>query len=412
MPPLSAPPPTKKALALIFVIVFIDLLGFGIIIPILPNFAQRGFGASDAMVGLLVGIFSFMQFIFTPIWGRISDGIGRKPILVFGLMCSVVGYLMFGLANSLTVLFLSRMLSGLGGANISAAQAYIADVTTPFNRAKGMGLIGMAFGLGFVFGPFMGGILVAYGYEYPGFVAAGLSAISLVTTMIALPESHVNRTKKITGITASLSGKALFTALRKPFMGPMLILYFFIIFSLANIFSTFPLLAARDYQLSDREIGYLYGYIGLIGAIVQGGGIRLLLKFIPEEKLFVIGNGIMMLGLILIPYAGTIPLLLVALTLLSIGNGSNNPTALSIISNHAQSEEQGGVLGLTQSLSSLARVLGPVWGGWIFGAVGHAFPFLTGGVVMIIVLVASMRIKPEDKAQAKPAQNESKLENV
>ncbi|NOY05805.1 MAG: TCR/Tet family MFS transporter, partial [Chlorobi bacterium] len=186
MPEHIAPPPTKKALALIFVIVFIDLLGFGIIIPILPNFAQRGFGASDAMVGLLVGIFSFMQFIFTPIWGRISDSVGRKPILLFGLMCSVVGYLMFGLASSLTVLFLSRMLSGLGGANISAAQAYIADVTTPFNRAKGMGLIGMAFGLGFVFGPFMGGILVAYGYEYPGFAAAGLSALSLITTLIAL----------------------------------------------------------------------------------------------------------------------------------------------------------------------------------------------------------------------------------
>ncbi len=412
MPSPAVPPPTKKALALIFVIVFIDLLGFGIIIPILPNFAQRGFGASDTMVGLLVGIFSFMQFVFTPIWGRISDVIGRKPILVFGLMCSVAGYLMFGLANSLMVLFISRMLSGLGGANISAAQAYIADVTTPFNRAKGMGLIGMAFGLGFVFGPFMGGLLVAYGYEYPGFAAAGLSAISLVTTMIALPESHVHRAKKVTGISASLSGKALFTALRKPFMGPMLVLYFFIIFALANIFSTFPLLAARDYHLSDREIGYLYGYIGLIGAIVQGGGIRILLRFVSERKLFIIGNGIMMAGLVLIPYAGTIPLLLGALTLLSIGNGANNPTALSIISNHARNEEQGGVLGLTQSLSSLARVLGPVWGGWIFGAAGHAFPFLTGGAVMIIVLVASLRMAPENKNQKIPDQDESILENT
>ncbi|MDX9760335.1 MAG: MFS transporter, partial [Bacteroidota bacterium] len=179
----------KTPLAIIFLITFIDLLGFGIVIPIIPSYAEAGFGASDVMVGFVVASFSFSQLLFTPIWGRLSDRFGRRPILLFGLALTVVSYLMFGLAHSLEMLIASRLLAGIGGANISAAQAYISDVTRPEERARGMGLIGAAFGLGFVFGPFIGGALVGYGHQVPGFAAAAISAVAFVTALIALPES-------------------------------------------------------------------------------------------------------------------------------------------------------------------------------------------------------------------------------
>lgn len=385
----------KTPLAIIFLITFIDLLGFGIVIPIIPSYAEAGFGASDLMVGFVVASFSFSQLLFTPIWGRMSDRFGRRPILLFGLALTVVSYLMFGLAQSLEMLIASRLLAGIGGANISAAQAYISDVTRPEERARGMGLIGAAFGLGFVFGPFIGGALVGYGHQVPGYAAAAISAVAFVTALIALPES-LHRGASAQAAThaganaatvSSFSTRQLIDALARPRIGVLLILFFLITFGYANIYATFPMISMRLYGFSEREVGYLFGFIGVIGAITQGGLIRTLSTRYDERLLFLVGALLTSAGLAAIPYAGGTGLLLVVLAVLSFGTGVMTPSCLSMISRHADERQQGGVLGINQALGALARVLGPIWGAFAFDAFGIPWPFLTGGIVLFVVVL-------------------------
>lgn len=374
----------KTPLAIIFLITFIDLLGFGIVIPIIPSYAEAGFGASDVTVGFLVASFSFMQLLFTPVWGRLSDRLGRRPILILGLFLTAISYVMFGMAHSLEMLFLSRLLGGVGGANISAAQAYISDVTLPEERARGMGLIGAAFGLGFVFGPFIGGALVGYGYSVPGYAAAALSAIALVTALIALPESLKKEEQHAP--TAIFDFSLMIEALKRPKIGMLLVLFFLITFGYANIYATFPLISTREFGFSEREVGYLFGFIGIIGAITQGGLIRTLSARYGERLLFLVGAALTSVGLAAIPYAPDTWSLLGVLAVLSFGTGIMTPSCLSLISRHADERQQGGILGINQSLGALARVLGPIWGAFVFQVFGTSWPFLTGGFVLLGVV--------------------------
>jgi MFS transporter, DHA1 family, tetracycline resistance protein len=380
----------KTPLTIIFLIVFIDLLGFGIVIPILPMYAEKGFGASDITVGFLVASFSIMQLIFTPIWGRISDKVGRKPILLLGLASTIASYIIFGIAATLPMLFLSRILGGIGGANISAAQAYIADVTTPRERAKGMGLIGAAFGLGFVFGPVMGGLLVPYGYALPGITAATLSFIAFVTAIVFLPESH-HHVRPEERVKQEFSLKEFIIVITVPKLLLLLLLFFLLTFAYANIYATFPLLAEKEFGYNDRQVGYLFGFLGVVGALTQGGLIRVLIKRYSERHLFLFGSACTMIGLTLIPFSHTTWMLLLVLTVLSLGAGTTTPTSLGLISTSADAEEQGGVLGFNQALGALARALGPVWGGLVFQKLGHIWPFLTGGFVMLFVFLLAYR---------------------
>jgi multidrug resistance protein len=378
----------KTPLAIIFLITFIDLLGFGIVIPIIPSYAEAGFGAGVVTVGFLVASFSFTQLLFTPLWGRLSDRVGRRPILILGLCLTVISYIMFGLAHSLEMLFISRLLGGVGGANISAAQAYISDVTRPEERARGMGLIGAAFGLGFVFGPFIGGSLVGYGYSVPGYAAAVLSTIALVTALIALPESL---RKHESGAGASVKAAFDFTllpaALKRPKIGMLLALFFLITFGYANIYATFPLISTREFGFSEREVGYLFGFIGIIGAITQGGLIRTLSQRYEERQLFLVGAVFTSVGLAAIPFAPGTWSLLFVLAVLSFGSGLMTPSCLSLISRHADERQQGGILGINQSLGAFGRVLGPIWGAFVFQVFGTSWPFLTGGVVLFGVVI-------------------------
>ena len=376
-------------LLIIFLIVFIDLLGFGIVIPILPSYAQGVFHASDFTVGMLVASFSFMQLVFTPFWGRLSDRIGRKPVLMIGLANTVIGYVLFGFAHTLPMLFFSRMLAGLGGANISAAQAYIADVTPVHERAKGMGLIGAAFGLGFVFGPVIGGLLSTYGYAVPGFAAAGLSTIALILTYTVLPEPE--RDSSIARVSTAFSLRGFTDTLRKPRIGLLLILFFLVTFAYANIYATFPILARSDFHYGDHEIGFLFGFIGIVGALTQGGLIRLFSGKVSERTLFLAGSAMTMIGLVCIPLSGNTWILHGVLTVLAFGSGLVTPQVLGMISQQAGPAEQGSILGINQSLGALARGLGPLWGGFIFQTAGHPYPFFTGGAVMLVVLLISWR---------------------
>jgi multidrug resistance protein len=375
-------------LYIIFLIVFIDLLGFGIIIPILPSYALRDFGSSEITVGLLVASFSLMQLLVTPFWGRVSDRHGRRPILAVTLAISVAGYLLFGLARSIGMLFLARMLSGVGGGNIGAAQAYIADVTPPHERAKGMGLIGAAFGLGFVFGPVAGGLLSRYGYAVPGFTAAGLSLAALLLTVTILPESR----RDAGGAAASAFNAAQFgDAFRRPGLGSLLAAFFLATFGYANIYATFPMLATRDFGYTDHEVGYLFGFIGLVGAVTQGLLFRFLSARAGDRLLLRAGSLLTMAGLACIPLHGTTLTLHLVLLVLSLGTGLLTPTALGLISQRADPRRQGAMLGVNQSLGALARTLGPVWGTFTFQSLGHPWPFLSGAIVMLAVLAISWK---------------------
>jgi len=379
----------KTPLLIIFFIIFIDLRGFGIVIPILPSYAQRGFAASDLTVGLLVASFSLLQLVFTPLWGRWSDRIGRRPVILVGLCFTVIGYVMFGLADSLTILFLSRLLAGIGGSNVGAAQAYIADVTEEHDRAKGMGLIGAAFGLGFVFGPVIGGLLSNYGYAVPGLAAAGLSAVALTLTAVILPEPE--KRSFTAGGSSAFTLRSLRAAVSRPGIGVILALFFLATFGYANIYATFPILSIREFGYTDYQVGYLFGYMGIIGALTQGWAIRPLMKRANDVTLILIGSACTMIGLTLIPVFHNTLALHAVLTVLSFGSGLITPILLGLLSRRTDSREQGSILGINQSLGALGRTTGPVWGSFMFQAAGHQYPFFTGGAVLLLVLIIAWR---------------------
>jgi MFS transporter, DHA1 family, tetracycline resistance protein len=382
-------------LTLIFLTVFIDLLGFGILIPILPTFSTKLLGVDETAIGIAIAIYSLTQFFFNPILGELSDKYGRKPIIVLTLLLNATGYLIFAFTKTYLVLLLSRIIAGIGGSSIGVAQAYIADVTPREKRSKGMGLIGAAFGLGFVFGPMMGGYLSKFSYMVTGFGSASFSLLAFTLTLIFLPESNLNRKqaslrkRKLIDIS---SWKKIFG---KPDLSLLIILFFILTFSVANIYGTFALLGYKVHHFSDQQNGYMYGIIGLSSALVQGGLLHLISKFISEKKLIVFGAFFMMIGLSLIPYSGSFAALAVDAIILSLGTGTLQPTILSLISEVASESEQGITLGINQSLSAFGRVLGPLWGGFAFEFLGYPFPFLTGALFTFIILLLGIFYLPK-----------------
>jgi multidrug resistance protein len=385
----------KKALTLIFLTVFIDLLGFGILIPILPTFATVKLHMDETAIGIVLAVYSFMQFIFNPLFGKLSDKYGRKPLITLSLLLNAIGYVIFAYTNSFTLLIISRVVGGIGGSSVSVAMAYIADITTKKDRSHGMGMIGAAFGLGFVFGPLIGGLLSKYGYEITGFGAAAFSFIAFLTTVFFLPESNLNFNKleevkrKILDITAL---KKVFT---HPNVGMLIVLFFIQTFAMANIYGTFALIGYEHYHFTDMQNGLMYGILGLVSAIVQGGLLKYIAKYMDQKNLLKFGSLAMMLGLGLIPYGGNFAGLAIIVSLMSIGGGILQPTILSMISTIAPDTEQGITLGTNQSMSSLARVLGPFWGGFAFQYLGYQWPFLTGGIFLLFIVGASFFYIPK-----------------
>jgi multidrug resistance protein len=378
----------RSPLVILFVTVFIDLIGFGIVLPLLPFYAQH-FGANALLVGLLSTSFSLMQLLFAPVWGRLSDLVGRRPVILVGLFGSSISYLTFALAPSLTILFLSRILAGIAGANISTAQAYIADSTQPENRAKGMGLIGAAYGLGFTVGPAIGGILSQYGYAVPAFLASALALANFGAAWWLLPESR-NPSEVTYRIQRGLNWQRLRTGLQHPELGVFLILFFIATFAFANLEATFALMTARKFGFDARANGYLFAYIGVLITVVQGGLTGRLAKRFGERRLISVGLFCMIFGLGLLPYSLGLKSLLLVLVLLVGGQGSTNPSISSLISQSASTEDQGGILGVAQSLASLARILGPIWGGFTFDALGFQYPYLTGSLFMAVAFSLSL----------------------
>lgn len=392
---------TKASLSIIFITVFIDLLGFGLLIPILPTFASKELFISDFEIGIIVAAFSFMQFIFNPIIGSLSDKYGRRPIILITLLITSISYIIFSFSTTFTILLFSRILGGFGGSNIAVAQAYIADVTTEKERTKGMGMIGAAFGLGFVFGPMLGGILSDYGYEVVGYTAAGFSFLAFLFASIYLKES-LQKPKNTLIVNFNVFSinlyKKLFSDKR---LGYFVLVYFVIVFSMANIYGTFALLGFKVYDFTNREIGYLFSIIGIVGAIVQGGLLRQVSKYVKDEKLVLAGIFFMMIGLTGLPFGVNFLGVAIVGGILAIGTGILQPTILGLVSKETKAESQGSTLGLNQSLASLARVLGPLWGGLAYEYIGYQFPFLTGGLFTLVALLFSFYFFKSKYYQAK-----------
>jgi MFS family permease len=376
----------KRAPAyLVLLTVFIDLLGFGIIIPLLPFYALH-FGASAIVIGLLTSSYSLMQFLFVPFWGRLSDRIGRRPIILMSVTGSFISYLIFGFADSLAVLFVSRVLAGFMGANISTAQAYIADSTSFEERAKYMGLIGAAFGVGFMLGPFIGGIMSKISYGTPGFFASGLSLINAVLAYYLLPESLKDKSvpaKKLRLFNAA----AIREAFRRKGVGSLVLVFFFYTVAFSVLYVAFPLFSQKKLGYGAAQNGYFFAYVGFIGILIQGGAIGRLANNLGERSLLIVGLSSFFIALALIASNHMLPLLIISATLLAIGSSLVIPSLTSLISKYAKAGEHGTTLGVSQSFASLGRVIGPFLGGLIFSSAGIAWPFYASGFMILIALL-------------------------
>ena len=379
-------------LAVLFFTVFVDLVGFGIILPLLPFYAD-GFGASGWVVGLLVTVYSVAQFFMAPMWGRLSDRFGRKPILLLGLVGSAIAYLVFAWSQSIAWLFASRVLAGIGGSTVPIAEAYIADVTPPEKRAGNMGLIGAAFGMGFIVGPATGGILAEISFELPGYVAAALCLLNAIAAAVLLPETlpREKRTRDRPTFRYTLAG--LGRALHLPGLRRTLALYFLFTVAFAVLQPTLSLFGEARFGLDQREVGYLFALLGLVSAIMQGGLVRRLVPILGEVRLIRYSGVPFVAGLLLMALAQSLPLLLVGITALAIGYGGALPSVLGLVSRVAPDDLQGGILGVGQSVGSLARIGGPALAGIAFD-VNIALPYLIGAAVAAGATVGAAFLRP------------------
>ncbi|MCC6276761.1 MAG: MFS transporter [Oligoflexia bacterium] len=394
----------RSPMTIIFLTVFIDLIGFGMILPLSPFYAEH-FGASPLEVGLLQASFSLMQFIVAPLWGRLSDRFGRRPVLLMSLLGSSISYFVFGWAQSLSWLFASRIFQGIFTANFGVAQACVADLTAEKDRAKGMGIVGAAFGLGFIFGPFFGAQLsiLGFGMGFPATMAGLVCLINFVMALFWLPETL----KKGEKAEERKEFIGRFEALKRVFESPqiaaLMLVYFLCTFSLANLESTLALFSERRFSFGVRETGQLFAFVGVIMAITQGYLIRKLIPRIGERMMMVWGPLIAAVGFSAVAWSPTWGTLAAVLVFVAIGTGITNPALLGSISLLSSDNRQGIVLGVTQSVGSLARILGPVSGGFFFKHWGIEAPYLIGGGASLIgfLLVVSIATKiPERRGRS------------
>lgn len=379
----------KSPLFVLFVTIFIDMLGFGIIIPILPIFTKE-LGAQDYQVGLIAMIFPIMNFLFAPFWGTLSDRHGRRPIMLLSIFITGIAYFVFAQANVLLILFLSRMLSGIGSANISVAQAYITDVTSPEERTKSLGFLGAAFGIGFIIGPSLGGFLKSVSspgtVDWVGYVASAMCFVNLIMAYFLLPESLNEKKKNLPFNFKVVTG--IITELKKPLVSHLLWINFIFItaFMLMQIASS--LMWKEVNGLNEKEIGYVFGFVGVATAIVQGLLVGRMVKWFGEAKLIYYGIFFMAIGLVILPIAGNqffMPFEFVGLALIALANGCLTPGITSLLSKFANPKEVGQVLGVNQSFGSVARAAGMGLSGFLYSFNFH-IPFLVGALMMLTSL--------------------------
>jgi DHA1 family tetracycline resistance protein-like MFS transporter len=394
------PPVSKASRGILFLTVFIHLLGFGIIIPLLPYYAET-YGAKAFVVGLLMASYSLCQFLFAPLWGRLSDRIGRRPVLIGSLVVTAISYLVYAAAHSLALLFASRMLAGVAGAVLSTAQAYVADTTTPENRTKGMGLIGAAFGMGFIFGPALGGILSRWGYSVPAYASAALALVAAVFAFFRLGESLPPELRRVT-VARHHPLATMREALERPVVGTVLGLFFTATLCFSGMEAILALFSQRYFGWGPHQIGYLFAYVGVVAAVMQMGVVGALVRRFGERALVRAGLALMGLAFVTAGLAPPLALFLLVMGFIAVASGMLTPSLSGLISLATPADEQGGILGIYQSLGSLARAVGPFLGGLAFEAVSPGAPLWMAGIVLWVAALAAARL-PRREARERAA---------
>jgi MFS family permease len=379
-------PAGRSPLAILFSVVFLDLLGFGIVIPILPYYAKE-YGADARTLGLLLAIYSAMQLVFAPVWGRLSDARGRRPILVATILGQSASLVVLGFAPSLVWLFVGRGLAGVCGANLSTAAAYIADVTPEEGRARGMGVLGAGFGLGFIFGPALGGLLAHWGHGTPMFAAAGLSLLAAVVAWARLPEPALAREERRQH-RRRLDRAALRESLGDARTRIAVLLFFLLTLAATQTETAFALFVQARHGYGAREAGLLLGLTGLVMAGVQGRLIGPLTRRFGEAWLAAAGALALALGLVGLAASPLAALLPLPLALLGLGMGLTHPSLQSLASRGAAPGRQGATMGVYQSAGSLARIAGPPAGGWLYDVPGIQVPFLAAAALSLVACFA------------------------
>jgi DHA1 family tetracycline resistance protein-like MFS transporter len=425
-------PDNKRRLLTIFLIVFVDLLGFGLILPLLPYYAET-YGATQFVTGLLVASYAAAQFLGAPILGRLSDRYGRRPVLLISILGTSVGFLLLGLSEVLgqgivntlfsgnqayfnvtvlTILFASRILDGLTGGNISVAQAYISDVTDESNRAQGLGLIGAAFGLGFIMGPVIGGSLYAISQPMPAYAAAALALVNFVAVFLFLPESltPAQRTELADQKQPLIDLHGLANSFRRPRVGPLFTVRFFFGMAFSTFITIFSLYAAgKPLQLSAQQTGYVLGYVGVLAALVQGVVVGRLAKRFTDYRLILGMSMLMAVSLLAWAFIPNLIWLIIVLAPLSLAGGTLNTIINTALTKAVTPAEIGGALGISASLESITRFVAPVVGGYLLGAFGPMAPGFFTFFIMAGVVIFTWRrliVSPDPPLQQPPATTE------
>ncbi|NTW53353.1 MAG: MFS transporter [Chlorobaculum sp.] len=413
----------KSPLIILFLTVLLDLIGFGIVLPLLPTYAKQ-LGASPFMIGLIAAIYSTMQFIFSPIWGKLSDKIGRRPVMLSSIFIAAVSYIFFSEASTIYLLILARSLSGIGSANIAAAQAAITDVTDSKSRSGAMAMLGAAFGIGFIIGPLVGGVLMTnFGISMVGLFAAGLNSINFLLALFLLSETnkhaegisslfkknpdavqHASFSAALLSKSSAYADKIRTVVSSRPVA---LLMIINLIYSLAivNMQVSAILLWSDFYHATEQQVGYLFAYVGFITVIVQGMMLPKMSKKYGEHKLMVIGHITSFVGVFFVPFVPMNSLFTVGLGVLlffAIGTSLVHPLNISMISLYSYKQKQGQVMGFAQSVNALARILGPFSGSILYG-MDHRFPYYLAGALTVVGTFISMALFKYDIEAFEPS---------
>jgi DHA1 family tetracycline resistance protein-like MFS transporter len=386
---------TRLGLSPIFIVlmtIFVDMTGFAVIIVLLPFYAAI-FQEGPTALGILVASCSVIQIRLSPILGRISDNVGRRPILLLSILISSVSFILFALADSFIMLLLSRIIAGIA-TETAVAQAYIADITSKKERATGMGRVSAAQGAGFIIGPAIGGFLSVYGFWAPGLGAATLAFLNFLFVFFFLPEStgHMHRTVQIASNSHGSDLRKLKNALSKPLIGSLLAILFIMSLAFSAMPVILPLLGISFFGLGTVEMAYFFTYIGLVQIALQGLIIGKLAKMFGEEKLMASGSLLMMFGIFFMALFPNIAIFLALATIMILGSGMIRTVVPSLISKRTPVNEQGGMLGVTHSVSSIARVPGPLIGGFVSEFAGLVAPFFLSAILLVIAFVLAIRV--------------------
>jgi len=384
----------KSPLFLMALTIFIDFAGFGLIIPLLPFWAEH-LGANPVGVGLILTVYALAQLIFTPVLGSLSDRYGRRPVIIASLLIEAIAFALTALSGSLLMLLIARFIGGVGASNIGSAQAVVSDTTTPEKRARGMGMIGAAIGLGFVVGPAVGGLLAPHGLAVPFWVALGVALVNMLLVAIFLPETRkrqerAHEPRKSRNVM--LAGWRL--ALRSPAVARLVAINLLFTIAFTAMETVFPLFTQHTFGWGAAQNGYIFTYVGFVIVIMQGGLVGPLVKRFGEKGVMIAGLALLAVGLALLPWSTQSGVLLVALGILSAGDGAATPTISTLLSFASPEETQGETLGMAQGVGGLGRIIGPLFAGSVFAYGGPGVPFLVGAALIVAAVIVALPALP------------------